>query len=216
MPPSLHPRGITVVAIDIGLINFAVVRLTIDHDLKLTVKAIHLLDITYFTCSRRTCNLGHTHTACDWIAHFVREYRSLFTGADVVLIERQPPQGFRSIEQLLFREFRSKAQLVATNTLHAFYHVGHLDYDGRKVAMVREAKRRFGHSPKAGKMLKLQRSHDVADALLIAAWYSQSQGACSLLNERRGRSVHQAWAAAAMSQYRYVPRKRKAEALLGQ
>ena len=137
-------------------------------------------DITVFPCmavhndtkqKRDPCPLHHSKTMADWIAHYIKHFRSQLDSSDVILIERQPPGGFKCAEQLIFAEFRDKAVLVAPNSLHKHYHTAAMCYTTRKMAMVKIARHRFRQFKQVIDWDPLCRLHDMADALLIASYH---------------------------------------------
>ena len=112
---------------------------------------------------------------CDWVNHFLLRHKPVFDAAKVVLIERQPPRGFRCTEQLLYAAMRHKARLVAPASIHSFFHTASLSYDDRKRRMVAIAKQRFADSKVATQALASQRSHDIADAMLMGVYFASSE-----------------------------------------
>lgn len=163
-------RAQRLVAIDIGLINMGVAAVTVYCNAA-TVTVADRVDITHYNDCPPGCDLHHSRNHCDWVHHFVRRYAALLDEADTILIERQPPGGFKSVEQFLFDRFRSKAELVHPGTLMKFCGTRTMEYDDRKVATVLRAQQRWTDSPIAVRALSLRRAHDVADALMMAAWW---------------------------------------------
>lgn len=161
-----------VVAIDIGVINMGVVELERVGAGAPCLLSCRRLDITANgNCCRTACPLGHTGAMADWIQHLLtydNEFTDACARASVVLIERQPPLGFRDCEQLLFSALREKAVLVQPRSVHSQFMIGSLTYDERKDAACRIVNSRFSEC-QAWATFK-GRSHDVADAVLIALW----------------------------------------------
>ena len=97
-----------------------------------------------------------------------KEFIAACERASFILIERQPPLGFRDCEQLLFSALRSKALLVQPRSVHCQFRIGSLTYEERKQAACRIVDHRYG-ACKVWCDLD-GRSHDAADAILIALW----------------------------------------------
>ena len=105
-------------------------------------------DITRFQCSGciDSCVSWDTPpTMHDWVQHFLHRHREALREAHLVLIERQPPCGFRCCEQLIFGATRHKARLLCPRSLHAFFNVGSLEYDLRKQRMVQLARHYYSY-----------------------------------------------------------------------
>lgn len=167
--------ALRVVAVDPGIHNLGICALRVTGFDAVQLDYAAREDITLFGCGGGRCRLSHTATMADWVDHLLQRHAAAFAAADVVLIERQPPHGFRCCEQLIFRAFRHKARLVAPASLHAHFGVRGLDYDARKRRMVQIATRRFAGSPAAERALAADRAHDVADAMLMAARFAGSE-----------------------------------------
>ena len=176
------PRGKRVAAIDIGVHNMALAILEVQEGKITDICTMENTDITVFPCMavqqhsdskqrRNPCPLHHSKTMADWIAHYIEQFRSQLESSDVILIERQPPAGFKCAEQLIFSEFRNNAVLVAPNSLHKHYHTAAMCYETRKAAMVKIAQHKFSRFEKVVNWDPLCRLHDMADALLIASYY---------------------------------------------
>ena len=169
--------GVTsrVLCIDIGVHNMGVAELEREGSSPPRFLSGRKIDITdNGGCRGEDCDLGHTGAMADWVAHLVRydkDFRAASDQADLILIERQPPCGFRDCEQLLFSIFRTKAVLVHPRSLHAHFKIGSLSYEERKVAACRISNWRFRDSKVWQAMLASHaRQHDVADAALMGLW----------------------------------------------
>ena len=125
-------------------------------------------------CNSKSCKLGHTGVMTDWVDHLLLYDIALqvaWAAADRVLIEREPPLGFRDCEQLLFRAFRQNARLVSPRSVHAHFNMGSLCYEHRKTAACHIGSRRFaGNGAWDAIVAAAGRVHDVADAALMALW----------------------------------------------
>lgn len=159
-----------VVAIDIGLINLAFCKVRVHGKDDYECLVADLVDTTTFTCDRRTCKLRHSACHVDWIDHLLQKYRADFDEAEVVLIERQPPQGHKASEQLLYASLRDKAVLIHPRSFLAWAGIGAMDYELRKEAIVKRAKRLYKDEV-AQTALQMERAHDIGDGLNFVAYY---------------------------------------------
>lgn len=156
-----------IVGIDIGMINLGVVRVAVDDDFNFEFDTAFRCDITHIkhnTVKPCDCCIPHTNETVDRVSHFVQEHQELLDSADVILIERQPPMGFKCIESLLTFMFRDRVKLISPNRMHKHFTINHLDYEGRKEAVVEVAGPHLGHLPGFTNQV---RQHDMADACCI-------------------------------------------------
>ena len=174
------PRSKRVASIDSGVHNMAFAILEVQEGEITDICTLENTDITMFPCmtvhqcsgtKRKPCSLHHSKTMADWVAHYIEQFRPQLESSDVILIERQPPWGFKCAEQLIFSEFRNNAVLIAPNSLHKHYHTAAMCYNTRKAAMVKIAQNKFSQFEKVVNWNPLCRLHDMADALLIASYY---------------------------------------------
>ena len=98
---------------------------------------------------------------------FCEAHDHLFRAADVVLIERQPPQGLKAIEVLIHYMHRDKVVLVSPNSLHAHFGMAHLNYEERKVRVEKIASHYIKHLD-----CPWERKHDIADAVCMTVYYA--------------------------------------------
>jgi len=171
-----------VLSIDIGIRNLALVFCSINKDY--TFKEIvwfDLIDITTFQHRDpwEECKLHHTKTMCDYLEHIFQMHSAIFDAADHILIERQPPQGLVSVEQLIFSKYRYKSELISPNAMHSW--IGwrrlNLDYDQRKDRSISYA-RQYLIGVERDYLLeyfeRYERKHDISDAIcLFSFWLEQ-------------------------------------------
>lgn len=151
--------------IDIGYYNLGIV-LAECNDEKVNVLYVQKVDLTEYK----------THKApelSDMIHGFVTEYSDIFCEADQVLIERQPPGGISSVEVLLHYIFRHKAILISPVSMHKHFGIGHLDYEQRKERTEIIASK---YIKECVYYEKLERKHDVADALCMILFQNYKNG----------------------------------------
>lgn len=145
------------VSIDIGYSNMAIVELTTDFE-NFTVNNIHKINLY---------NFNETEVYKSMIK-FIAEYKELFNTADLILIERQPPQGLTNIQDILAYNFSSKVKLICPRSMHKHFLISKLDYVSRKQHTIKIT----------SKYLKdfvvfdnESRKHDIADAFCLALYY---------------------------------------------
>lgn len=204
----------TVLSIDIGIQHLAMVLSSISKDYTFQeILWMDLIDITLFTCDKKTCKLHHDRTFVDWMSHVLEKYKEIFQRANYVLIERQPPQGLVAVEQILFGSMRDKSVLISPNSVHKFFGIGQYDYDTRKIASVNISKKYI--SPVFKKKLEnCDRIHDICDCILFTIFWSQKQKQAQeiqILKDRRAAAFKKVNNRLGMSlddffdMYRYIP-----------
>ena len=147
--------------IDVGYRNLAMVLVDYTEG-KIEREFSERIDITEYRCTHQ-CDLGHTSHVVDYIDHVFQNYKNVFDLADKVVIERQPPGGLVAVEALVYSKFRNKAVLVSPNSMHLFFQINHLDYDNRKLEVV-----------KLADVKGRGRLHDIADAYLLTKFYIET------------------------------------------
>lgn len=166
-----------VLSIDIGVLHLGISISILDIEYKLIdIIWVDLIDITKFIHNKsEKCKLYHTKTFTDWLEHVFYNNRELFERVDYILIERQPPCGFVVVEQLIFSKWRHKSILISPNSMHSYFKIRDLDYEGRKEF---NNKLMLNILPKS---LKLQldnydRIHDISDSIcLMLFWINRKQ-----------------------------------------
>jgi hypothetical protein len=157
-----------IISIDIGLLNLAFVYATYSEDYSLVeVSDIKKIDLTqYANCSVLKCDLNHSKCISNYMKHLFKEYK-IFKESNVILVERQPLNGFVSIEQIIQYEYSDKTILISPNSMHAHFEIGHLDYDHRKEMTVKLASSYLDKFEE----YNILRKHDIADAMCILLYY---------------------------------------------
>lgn len=168
-----------IVGIDIGLTHLAMIKMIGE-----TVVDMHVVDIYKIPCVRSPCLLHHTKSLSDCFDHLLYKYEAFLADFDHIVIERQPPKGFVSVEQLFFRQFRDRATLVHPTSMRKYFpNVWSDDYDERKRLAVKWARQRLLQQQDGGLRNKLMlqkfdaynRNHDIADAILLAYYFLFNQ-----------------------------------------
>ena len=127
-----------IVSIDVGILHLGVVCCDVTWE-QIEVKNVALIDITK-RCRHSNCTLNHTNHIVDRVDHFIQGYKTMLDKADRILIEKQPPVGLISVEQLLFDRLRDKVEFIYPVSVHKHFGIRKLDYDGRKAFLVEKTK----------------------------------------------------------------------------
>jgi len=168
--------------IDIGLYHMGLVGCDVSDSYELkNVEFCELVDITNFNCLTPTCPLYHDKCIADYMTHFFKNYSEYFDKADYIIIERQPPVGLVAIQELIMFKYRFKSILVSPNSMHAYYRIGDLDYEARKVRVIKMTQHLLS---KFSSFSKLVRKHDISDALCITRYwlFKKNKEYCKLKN----------------------------------
>jgi hypothetical protein len=158
------------IGIDIGYINMGVVRVSVDDEFNFTFTDSFRYNISIMKHSRVRacdCKIPHTAETCDRVAHFIQENKDMFDSADFILIERQPPMGFKDIEALLMTAYRHKVKLLSPNRLHKYFGISNQEYDVRKESVVSITEAHLGHIESFNNQV---RKHDMADAACMCIY----------------------------------------------
>lgn len=200
---------VKVLSIDIGIKHLGLSYSLLDDEYKFKkLLWINLIDITIFDCLP-DCRLFHTNTLTDRIAHVIHKYRGIFDSANVVLIERQPPQGIIALEQIIFSVFREKAVLISPVAVHKYFHMRDHDYDTRKKISVNIAQKYIGNISQ-----KYSREHDIADTILFTLYWAytmKEEKEKKRLEDRRKKAMKKFKKGLEMSmedffdRFRYIP-----------
>lgn len=169
-----------ILSIDIGINNLALTVAIVNQDYTLhEILWVNRIDITTFPhrhgVTKETCKLHHDKTIFDWIEHVIVYYQEFFDQCDKILIERQPPQGLVSIEQLLFGMFRHKTVLVHPCSMHKFFKIGHLDYEQRKNAVEQICIKYIQDEEVKHQIYSFDRKHDIADSICLLIYWLDTQ-----------------------------------------
>lgn len=166
----------SVMSIDIGIKHLGISVTTLDENYKIIeVVWIDLINITEFVHKwgpdSSKCELYHTKTFCDWLNHVFQENMEFFDTVDHILIERQPIHGITAIEQLIFSRWRDKAVLVHPRSVHKYFNMGNYDYEGRKKISEKISKSVITDARLLEQLEYYDRSHDIADSILIMLYW---------------------------------------------
>lgn len=161
-----------IVSIDIGLLHLGLIGAFIDEsNYKLKeinlCKLVDLKEITEF-CAFKDCTLHHEKCFADYMFHFFKIYKEFLEKADVILLEQQPPMGLVCIQEIIRYQYRNKTELVSPHSMHAYFDIGHLNYDQRKEFVIKFAKKWLRNFKAFQRNI---RKHDLGDALCILFTY---------------------------------------------
>ncbi len=154
-----------ILSMDVGLVNMGIVVARVDNDQIEEIVDCKQIDI------RRTidfcdCELSHDKCMADYLAHLFRDY-PFFEKADLILIERQPPQGFVSIQEITNFRFRKKVKMISPNSMHKFFNIGHMNYERRKQFTIEYARKWLNSFDD----FQNERNHDISDAFCMLQFH---------------------------------------------
>jgi len=170
-----------IISIDIGFEHFAIVGANVSepYDLRSTrfEEPYKLEDVTLckliniknlmLDCSDADCKLKHALCISDYMAHLFKLYHDFFEKADIILIERQPPQGFIAVQELILFTYRDKSILVSPNSMHKHFSMSKVQ-KLRKMFTEKFSKERLQPFPDYANN---ERKHDMGDAYCILVYY---------------------------------------------
>lgn len=168
-----------ILSVDIGIKNLGLILLETEQDYTLRdIIWFELIDITrhpHLDNDRSCCQLDHSRTISDWLSHVFFLHKELFDLAEVILVENQPLQGHKAVEQLIFHQFRSKVKLIHPRRVHSFMGWSHtLTYEQRKEKSIQVLQYRLGKTKRdwlIPQFERLSRKHDISDAFIQALFY---------------------------------------------
>jgi hypothetical protein len=202
---------IKILSIDIGCSHLALALFLVDQDFVIEkFLDFNLIDITQYThnvCGNiKNCKMYHTNNFSDRVEHLYVEH-PCFHEADIILVEKQPPQGFVVIEQLIFNKFRDKTILIHPRSVHLHFKMGHLDYENRKVFSEKVCEKFITEKQKE-ELNSFERKHDVSDALLQCHYYCFTTNFNrKLKKQEESRKNKFLNAVERLETFRYIPRE---------
>lgn len=158
-----------VLSIDIGVLNLGFVFAELSETVKvLECNRVNITNMKHNRVTRCQCRLHHENCIPDYIDHFIQEHSELFESADTILVERQPPMGLQSLQELFFIKFRDKIKLVNPASIHKFFNMTKCDYDLRKNESETIA---VSYLETFNTYQTNERKHDISDAMLMVLYY---------------------------------------------
>ena len=156
-------------SIDIGLFNLGLVVCEVCTEWDINIIHTERINIKELCtkCENPDCKLRHDLVFTDYINHFVEKYSKYLTNSESILIERQPPQGFVAIQELIMNHFRDVTILISPNSVHKFFDIGHFDYERRKKESIRIASDFHCFNENKGRI------HDIADAICMIIYQTK-------------------------------------------
>ena len=176
-----------VISIDIGLKNLGIVGMQLQNQRINLCKKIDLKEMCEY-CNVKDCKLYHNLCMSDYVSHFIKRYRNYLNAADIILIERQPPTGLISIQELFVFQYRNKIKMISPNSMHKYFDITHYDYERRKQFVTQYAENALKMFPD---FKKNTRKHDVSDAYcMIIFWlHTDSRRNLRLHTENRTKAI---------------------------
>jgi hypothetical protein len=109
----------TYLSIDVGVTNLGMSFVSTNEDYSgITIEGIQLVDLKALD---KSITPYKTNYPADQVGRLVAFYHDWFRRADHVLIEAQPLNGCRDVEQVLLFDQRAKAEVVYPSALHSYY-----------------------------------------------------------------------------------------------
>jgi hypothetical protein len=165
----------TIISFDIGIVHLGYVRALVDEDwvtLDVTNIGVNDITISYHPSNIpiQQCKIPHTNEMSDKLDHFFQYNQKIFNDIDIVLIERQPIMGIKSIEQLIYSKFKNICQvyIISPNQLHKWLGINTLSYESRKIYTEKYTTKNMINSER---LEKFGRKHDIADAFCILSFF---------------------------------------------
>ena len=156
-------------SIDIGLFNLGLVVCEVCTEWDINIIYTERINIKELCtkCENQDCKFRHDLVFTDYINHFVEKYYKYLNNSVSILIERQPPQGFVAVQELIMNRFRENTVLISPNSVHKFFEIGHFDYEGRKKESIRIASEIHSFNVNEGRI------HDIADAICMLIYHTK-------------------------------------------
>jgi hypothetical protein len=169
-----------VTSIDVGVKNLGISFTEMKKDFTVNqVIWFDCIDITTFVHldkeTKKKCPLYHEKTYCDYLEHVFYLYHELFDASYRILVERQPPQGYVVVEQLIFSKFRDKVKLISPNSMHAYFSWRKFDYEKRKYYSEQQALFLLKDKPRDYLVEEFNchpRKHDISDSICMVLFWS--------------------------------------------
>ena len=163
-----------ILSIDVGIIHLGISVSILNEDFTLKeIIWVDNIDITKYKhkkCNVNQCKLYHTKTFYDWIEHTIQENIEHFEGSDMIIIEKQPPQGFVVIEQLIFSKYRNKTTIISPQSVHKYLNFFDLDYEKRKELSVKISDKYLSENL-IQKTKTFDRRHDISDSICMMLYF---------------------------------------------
>ena len=164
----------TMCCVDVGMYNLGLAFMSHDESWRrITVVEVGLVDLVRQGAGSRS------KEPCDRLEKFFASTSLPFRACEAIFVERQPLVGMKAIEQLIFWRFRDRAHLISPNSVQARFGITKrlgFGYDERKVAVTRIAGSylaKHGSRLSRARWGRLQRKHDVADAIVMGMYVSE-------------------------------------------
>lgn len=173
MNPTESEHGTKKIAsIDVGISNFGFVLSDIKNK-KINITHCDHVNLKNFMCKDPYCIYNtqvFSNTVSHYMYHFFIIHEKELDQCSKILVEKQPPTGISSVEQLIQYRYPSKVEFIYPNSVHSFYKISRLS---------REKKKEFSQSIARKYMLRnriyrrLNRKHDISDAIMFIAYWTQ-------------------------------------------
>jgi len=146
---------------------------------------IDITNMKHHRVSLCDCKLHHDRCIPDYLDHFIQE-TVYFEECDVLIVERQPPQGIQNVQDLLFKQFRDKVLLINPGSIHKYFGLPAV-YDQRKEESEKIAETFLSNFSKFTTNI---RKHDISDALLMTVFYYKTRMGTLIENNEFVGEIH--------------------------
>lgn len=162
-----------ITSIDIGIFHMATVCAECDSgEITVTHATLDNIKELTSTCFFPCCKLSHENCFIDYVDHYIFLHKEIFDKSDVILVERQPPQGFVVIQELIQKAYRDRIKLIHPSSMHRHFGISKYSYEERKSWTVSMAQRYLS----GFKIFReLSRKHDLADAVSQMLYYIKTK-----------------------------------------
>jgi len=165
-------------SIDVGVKNLGMALIELHKNYIINqIIWFDCIDITAFVHDEDAsdCKLFHEKMISDYLTHVFHMYKEMFDCCSHILIERQPLEGYKSVEQLFVYKFRNKIELISPNSVHAYFKY-YCDYEERKIKSINRVLHILKHNTQRPYLVdnfdNLKRQHDVSDCINMAYYWS--------------------------------------------
>ena len=190
-----------ITGIDIGLFNLGLVLVDLCDDTFTINKVIacERVNIKSLVTNCGCKEFQHRLCIADYTKHLFRDYSNYFKDSKYILVERQPPAGFLSIQDLITFEYGEKVHLIQPQSVHKFLSFGTIGYEQRKEMSERYVEKYLGSIQT---YTREKRRHDMADAMCLILFYVEHLKNKKFEEERREFELENY---TSFEQFRYIP-----------
>lgn len=161
-----------VASIDVGISNLGLVISEIKNNDISSITFCDHINLKNFMCTDPYCIYNTTvfsKTISHYMYHFFKEHEKYLDECSTILVEKQPPLGVSSVEQLIQYKYPSKVQFIYPNSVHSFYKMRNLSRTQKKEFSMNIAKK---YTLRNRLYRRLHRKHDISDAIMFLTYWT--------------------------------------------